>query len=157
MARWRSVKNSPKTIDSSSKEDENSLNIPTFFVRFKSFMVDLFMLYVPIVYLLAYLMFDGAKDFRNSELAGILSMAIYGLISIIFWVKSGQTPGKRAYDLVLIDNQSQKLLNPFRAFLRYIAFIFSATLIIGVLLPLFRKDKKALQDILTDTSVVYKI
>lgn len=153
MAKWRNVKKHPI---SKTQPEDSLAQLPSFFVRFKSFMIDLFMLYVPIVYLLAYLTFDGAKDFRNSESAGIASMTLYGAISIIFWIKSGQTPGKRAYDLVLIDNKTQEFLTIPKAVLRYLAFLLSSSLIVGALLPLFRKDKKALHDLITDTSVVYK-
>ena len=37
-----------------------------------------------------------------------ITMAIYGLIVIVLWVKKGQTPGFKAYDLILIDDKTKK-------------------------------------------------
>jgi len=159
MARWRKVKTN-KTTTKKNQDNQTQIdktdNIPTFFVRFKSFMIDLFMLYVPIVYALAYLVFNGASEFRNSSDAGALSMFLYGVLCVAFWSLKGQTPGKKAYDLKLIDNKTGKNLSIIKAIFRYLAFLLSATTFVGVLLAQFRADKKALHDLITDSSVVYE-
>ncbi|HEY9204242.1 MAG TPA: hypothetical protein VIM82_07910 [Sulfurimonas sp.] len=42
----------------------------------------------------------------------------------------------------------------FRAAVRFIAFLFTATTLLGLFLPLYRRDKKALHDIICKTIVV---
>jgi uncharacterized RDD family membrane protein YckC len=54
----------------------------------------------------------------------------------------------------LIDDNTKKPLSYPLAIARYLMFIFSAVTIVGVLLPFFRKDKKTLQDLLMQTSVI---
>jgi uncharacterized RDD family membrane protein YckC len=83
-----------------------------------------------------------------------ITMGIYGLLVIVLWVKKGQTPGFKAYDIILISDKDKKTLGFISALLRYFMFIVSAISIIGVLLPFFRKDKKTFQDLVMNTSVI---
>ncbi|PIF04130.1 MAG: hypothetical protein CSA86_03275 [Arcobacter sp.] len=157
MARWRDIKKkSTKQKKENKKEIQtivpNQSASPLF--RIKAFITDMFMIMMPIMYITTYIVLDGKDSFQGSELARWLTMALYGLIVIIFWVKKGQTPGFKAYDLILIDDKTKKTLGFFAAFLRYFMFIISAISIIGVLLPFFRKDKKTFQDLVMSTSVI---
>lgn len=157
MARWRDTKKA-KNKSSTIKIEESSTNIkglctsPLF--RFKAFVTDMFMIMMPIMYITTYVILDGKDAFQGSETARWLTMALYGLITIVFWVKKGQTPGFKAYDLKLIDDNSGKTLGYGLAIARYIMFILSAVSIIGFLLPFFRKDKKTFQDLIMQTSVI---
>jgi uncharacterized RDD family membrane protein YckC len=81
-------------------------------------------------------------------------MAIYGIITVIFWVRKGQTPGFKAYSLKLIDDHTKEKPSIILAVARYMMFIVSAVTIVGFLLPFFRKDKKTLQDVICQTSVI---
>ncbi|MEA2049627.1 MAG: RDD family protein [Campylobacterota bacterium] len=158
MARWRDIKKGK--INPNKKDKNDNISNDTFLIsasplhRIKAFITDMFMIMMPIMYLTTYVFMDGADAFKNSDMAHWVTMAIYGLITIIFWVKKGQTPGFKAYDLRLIDDNTQKLPTAPIAIFRYIMFIISAVSIIGALLPFFRKDKKTLQDIIMQTSVV---
>ena len=122
--------------------------------RFKAFITDMFMIMMPIMYITTYVILNGKDSFQGSELAKWVTMAIYGIIVIIFWVIKGQTPGFRAYDLILIDDKSKQTLGVVSATLRYILFIMSAVSILGIILPFFRKDKKTFQDLVMHTSVI---
>mgnify|MGYP006139744559 CR=1 FL=1 len=122
--------------------------------RFKAFITDMFMIMMPIMYITTYVILNGKDSFQGSELAKWITMAIYGIIVIIFWVIKGQTPGFRAYDLILIDDKSKQTLGVVSATLRYILFIMSAVSILGIILPFFRKDKKTFQDLVMHTSVI---
>ena len=157
MARWRDAKKG--NIKSTTKKVEEIVDIPkglctTPLYRIKAFITDMFMIMMPIMYLTTYVIMDGADSFKNSDMAHWISMIIYGLVTVIFWVKKGQTPGFKAYDLKLIDDNTGKTLGYGLSVARYMMFILSAVSIVGALLPFFRKDKKTLQDILMQTSVV---
>jgi uncharacterized RDD family membrane protein YckC len=157
MARWRDAKKGK--IKSSTKKVEDRTDIPNIVCtsplhRIKAFITDMFMIMMPIMYITTYLILDGKDSFQSNDIAHWISMFIYGLITVLFWVKKGQTPGFKAYDLKLIDDNTSKTLGYGLAIARYMMFILSAVSVVGALLPFFRKDKKTLQDLLMQTSVV---
>lgn len=157
MARWRDTKKGNITKKTDSKEQiqtviPNQSASPLF--RIKAFITDMFMIMMPIMYVTTYIILDGKDSFQGSEMARWITMGIYGLIVIVLWVMKGQTPGFKAYDLILIDDKTKQTLGFIPAILRYIMFIVSAISIIGVILPFFRKDKKTLQDLVMSTSVI---
>lgn len=160
MARWRDVKRGKVQQNDSKKEkrnfneDQKNTHNASTLDRFKAFITDMFMIMMPIMYITTYVIMDGKEDFQGNDAAHWITMAIYGLITVLFWVKKGQTPGFKAYDLILLNSKTKEKLTFLHASLRYLAFIFSAVTIIGFLLPFFRKDKKTLQDLLTGTSVI---
>nr|WP_321266783.1 RDD family protein [uncultured Sulfurimonas sp.] len=119
--------------------------------RVKAFITDMFMIYAPILYVTAYVIMDGKEDFQTSELAPLLGVTIYGLIYALLLSKFGQTPGKKAYDLKVVDAKDGEPIGFFKAIFRFIAFLFTATTLLGLLLPFYRKDKKALHDLLAGT------
>jgi len=81
-------------IKQSSLEVENNLKRATILIRVKAFIVDMFMIMMPILYIMTYFILPGAKEFQENDLAKFISALIYGVILIVFWMKSGQTPGK---------------------------------------------------------------
>ncbi len=122
--------------------------------RIKAFITDMFMIYMPILYIITYVFMDGKDDFQSSQFAPLIAVTIYGLIYATFLSKFGQTPGKKAYNIKVINSINHKNINFFQAILRFIAFLFTATTLLGLLLPLYRKDKKTLHDILASTITV---
>lgn len=146
MARWRDTKKAtiPKILNQSAS--------PLF--RLKAFITDMFMIMMPIMYMTTYVILSGKDSFQGSEMAKWITMCIYGIIVITLWVIKGQTPGFKAYDLILIDDKHKQTLGIVSATLRYIMFIISAISILGIILPFFRKDKKTFQDLVMNTSVI---
>jgi len=157
MARWRDTKKGKNTHKNIAEKKVPDLVLnqscsPLF--RIKAFITDMFMIMMPIMYITTYIILDGKDSFQGSEMARWITMVIYGLIVIILWVKKGQTPGFKAYDIILINDKDKKTLGFISATLRYFMFMISAISIIGVLLPFFRKDKKTFQDLVMNTSVI---
>jgi len=157
MARWRDIKKGKvdkKTVKDKSIHDivPNQSASPLF--RIKAFITDMFMIMMPIMYITTYIILDGKDSFQGNEFAHWITMVLYGAITITFWVKKGQTPGFKAYDLMLIDDKTQQTLGAINATLRYFMYLVSVISIIGVLLPFFRKDKKTFQDLVMGTSVI---
>jgi uncharacterized RDD family membrane protein YckC len=123
--------------------------------KIKALITDLFMIYAPILYLITYVILGGKDEFQSSTWAPLLGVTLYGLIYAFLLAKFGQTPGKKAYDIKVVDDKTFKNIGFFRAFARYVAFLFSATILLGLLTPLFRKDRKALHDIICSTVEIY--
>jgi len=119
--------------------------------RIKAFITDMFMIYMPILYFITYVVMSGKDAFQESQMASFSGVLLYGLIYAILLAKFGQTPGKKAYDLKVVDDKTFEQIGFFRAFLRFIAFLFSATILLGLFTPFYRKDKKALHDIICST------
>ena len=116
--------------------------------RVKALITDLFMIYMPIMFIITYGFLNGKDEFADSQLAPLIGTFIYGLIYALFLSKSGQTPGKKAYEIKVVNYNTLEKLSFTSAFIRFIAFLFSATIIVGLLFPFFRKDNKALHDLI---------
>ncbi|MEF3190950.1 MAG: RDD family protein [Campylobacterales bacterium] len=127
--------------------------LPIWTRRLKALIVDLFMLYVPLLYLEGYLLFDSLAQFRESVAGPMVATVLYLLIASLFVAKTGQTPGKRAYDL-RVERLSGGLLSWPQALWRQFAFLLSAMTVVGLFLPFFRADRRALHDILSASRVV---
>jgi uncharacterized RDD family membrane protein YckC len=156
MARWRDIKKGKKTLPKNKKQEEKKDIIISVspLHRIKAFITDMFMIMMPIMYITTYIVLDGKDSFQSNNLAHWITMAIYGLVTVIFWVKKGQTPGFKAYSIKLIDDNTKQTLTFGLAVARYFMFIISATTILGALLPFFREDKKTFQDLIMQTSVI---
>jgi uncharacterized RDD family membrane protein YckC len=157
MSRWRDVKQG-KIKKSKIKLQQQ--NIPhqiicaSLIIRIKAFITDMFMLMMPIMYITTYIILSGKDEFQSNQIARWLTMFVYGLIVILFWSKTGQTPGYKAYSLKLVTLNNNKDITFLRATLRYMLFIISAVSLVGIILPFFRKDKKTFQDLATNTCVI---
>jgi uncharacterized RDD family membrane protein YckC len=122
--------------------------------RIKAFITDMFMIYVPILYILAYIVLDGKEAFQASSGAQFIGVALYGIIYAAFVGTTGQTPGKKAYTIKVVDVNTLKKISYLRAFLRFVAFLFSATIALGLLMQFIRKDNRTLHDLLLKTVVI---
>ena len=151
--RFRDIK---KQSIKNKQEKENlpSVTYARFPDRIKAFITDMFMIYAPILYIITYVILDGKDEFQSSQLAPLIGVTLYGLIYAVLVSKFGQTPGKKAYLIKIIDFKTNKQIGFFRAFFRFIAFLFTATTLLGLLLPLYRKDNRALHDLLANTAVI---
>lgn len=149
--RFRKLKqtqNSHKTQQNSEKKKYLTAPYP---LKIKAFITDMFMIYAPILYIITYLILGDKDAFLHSEFAPFIGVLLYGLIYSILLAKFSQTPGKKAYSLRVLDASSGNKITFFQAFVRFVAFLFSATILIGLLFPLYRKDKKGLHDLIAHT------
>lgn len=153
--RWREIKQGKKA------PVEPDTTGPRFFAapvvqRVKALIIDVFMIYIPLLYLTTYIVLDGKEAFQSNQWAIFIDSLLFGLILALFWAKTGQSPGCRAYELKVIHVSSGEKPNFFQALWRYVAFLLAGTTVVGVLLAPFRQDKKNLHDLLSRTLVVSK-
>ena len=126
-------------------------------LKIKAFITDAFMLLMPIMYVVFYLVMDGREGFAEHRLAGWFYILIpLIIVQTIFMYKTGQTPGYRAYNITLIDENTKKKPSLFVILFRNLAAILSLFTILGWALMFFRKDNKTLHDLLSATAVVNK-
>jgi uncharacterized RDD family membrane protein YckC len=146
--RFRDLKKKSKN---SQNNDKQSVVYATYVDRIKAFITDLFMIYTPILYIITYVILGTKEQFQESTIAHISGIVLYGVIYAIFLSKTGQTPGKKAYEIKVVDEQTKENISFFRALLRFFVFIFGATILVGLILPLYNKKKKALHDMVVRT------
>jgi uncharacterized RDD family membrane protein YckC len=79
------------------------------------------------------------------------------VVTIIFWDKwRGATPGKKIVHIKIVDAKTFKDITNKQAITRSLGYIPSTLLFgIGFLMVAFRKDKRALHDLLAGTAVIY--
>jgi uncharacterized RDD family membrane protein YckC len=142
----------PKTSPLPQQDNYASVGL-----KIKAFLTDAFMLLMPIMYVVFYLVMDGREDFSEHRLAGWFYILIpLIIVQTIFMYKTGQTPGYRAYNITLIDENTKKKPSLFVVIFRNLAAILSFFTILGWALMFFRKDNKTLHDLLSATAVVHK-
>lgn len=149
--RFRNIK---KSIKHSEAKIRPKYIYANYALRVKAFITDIFMIYAPILYVIAYVAMNGKDDFQSSQVAPLMGVILYGLIYGVLIGKFGQTPGKKAYEIKVVDDKSGEYIGFFRALWRFFLFLFTATTMLGLFLPLYRRDKKALHDLICGTFVV---
>ncbi len=156
--RFRDVKQGrlSKETQKQTKTDD-SLPYATASQKLKAFLTDSFMLLMPIMYAVFYLVMGGREGFAAHKALGWLYILLpLVIVQTLFMFKSGQTPGYRAYDLELVDEKTRKRPSLFLIVFRNMAAILSAATLFGWMLMFIRKDKKNLHDLLSGTVVIQK-
>ena len=126
-------------------------------MKIKAFLTDAFMLVMPIMYVVFYLIMGGREGFAEHKALGWLYILIpLVIVQTIFMFKTGQTPGYRAYNLTLIDESSAKKPTLFTIVFRNISAVLSLFTFFGWIMMFFRKDHKTLHDLLSHTAVIMK-
>ncbi len=125
--------------------------------KLKAFVTDSFMLLMPIMYVVFYLVMGGREGFAEHKALGWLYILIpLIIVQTIFMVKTGQTPGYRAYDIEVVDARTGERPSLFLILFRNLSAVLSAATLFGWILMFFRKDNKNLHDLLSGTIVVKK-
>ncbi len=129
-----------------------------FWVRALAILIDTFIIMVPINYLLAiYFGFDAFRGEEPNQVATTIQFVLVSVTFSIFWVKTGQTPGKKAAQIKLVDAVTYEKVTFLQAFFRFVLYFLSFITIIGFFIPVFRKDKRALHDLIARTCVIYDL
>jgi uncharacterized RDD family membrane protein YckC len=125
--------------------------------KIKAFLTDAFMLVMPIMYIVFYLIMGGREGFAEHKALGWLYILVPLVIAqTVFMFKTGQTPGYRAYDLTLIDESTGEKPSLFIILFRNLCAVLSLFTFFGWIMMFFRKDHKTLHDLLSGTAVIVK-
>jgi uncharacterized RDD family membrane protein YckC len=125
--------------------------------RLKAFVIDSFMLLMPLLYLVFYAVYGSREAFAQHQLEGWLMILVpYYIITTLFFFFKGQTPGYKAYDIVLVAPKNHSTLSIVRLSLRFFFFMLTCVSLFGLLLPLIRKDRLTLFDLLSHTKPIEK-
>ena len=139
-----------------SKEDQTgALPYASIGSKTKAFITDLFMLLMPIMYAVVYLVMGGLQGFSEHLMEGWIYILVPNFIVVfLFFWKSAQTPGCRAYTIKLVDSKTGKKAHPLAIALRYYFELISIITVLGLMMAFFRKDRKCLHDLLSGTVLI---
>lgn len=152
MPRWRDVKH--KKVNKKADEEKEVIRYAKIPDRIKAFLTDTFMITMPILYIVIYLIMGSREEFRAHMGKGWLYIVIFHYIIVVsLWIFKSQTPGMKAYDIKIVSKNLKKI-NIIQATIRYFLMPISILSIIGLLIAFFRKDRQTLHDILSFTLMV---
>ena len=126
--------------------------------KIKAFLTDSFMLMMPILYVVIYFVMGGREEFAAEKMLGWLYIFIpLVIVQTLFMIKTSQTPGYRAYNLEIIDEQTGKRPTAFIILFRNLCAVLSFFSFFGWIMMFFRKDAKTLHDLLSRTAIIQKL
>ncbi|UFS62446.1 RDD family protein [Sulfurimonas sp. HSL-3221] len=166
--RWREIKH---TKPKRRPESAPKVTYADFKSRALAFITDIFMIGIPItlIIMIAFghdqmmnsaggtdvLMNPAeAKQHAPNPYASITQMLLYAVTFVLFWHKSGQTPGKKMMQIRVVDAQTFRTASWSRLFLRFVGYFLSALTLVGFFTGLLRRDGRALHDLLSGTAVI---
>ena len=168
MARWKDVKKNKHTTESNSKK---TVYYAGFWSRLLALSVDVFMIGIPIS-ILIYFAFgyetmqnqpgfvdaiEGLKpEQRANPLIPLLTMSLWSLITLGFWTKTGQTPGKKMAHIEIVDNKTLKKASFLKLLVRLLFFIMPIFAFFSLFIMFLNPKKRTLHDMLSGTAVIYK-
>jgi uncharacterized RDD family membrane protein YckC len=166
MSRWREVKQgkaNPKKSAKAKKGDreketisDESLCAPVT-LRLKAFLTDTFMITMPILYIVIYLIMGSREGFRDHMGEGwLIILAVHMAAVLLFWYFKAQTPGMKAYDLYLVDPETKKRPGIVKLLLRYVMLQTAILSIIGLFIPWILKSRAGLHDLVSGTCIVWR-
>lgn len=164
--RTKTPKKNTKTI----KPSKPVIHYAPFWSRVLGFCTDIFMIGLPISLLIILLFgYDqthtaGGIDviMQNKEalknppnpLVSIVQLFVFMLVTIGFWHKDGQTPGKKLARIRVVDARTLDNAPYWKLIIRFIGYFISLISLIGFFIGLLRRDKRTLHDLLSGTAVI---
>jgi uncharacterized RDD family membrane protein YckC len=155
--RFRDVKKGKvRPIEKEEKEVKGSISFAPNIQKIKSAITDSFMLLMPIMYIVFYLVMDGREGFAEHKLEGWIYILVpFILVQSLFMFKgNGQTPGYRNYNLKVVDMETLETPPLSKIVLRNLSMLLSIVTIFGWLMMFLRKDRRGLHDLLSGTAVI---
>ena len=137
-------------------DDVHAIPYASNFEKTKAALTDTFMLLMPIMYIVFYLVMDGREGFAQHKLLGW----IYILVPLILiqtafmYFGKGQTPGYKAYNLRVVDSQTLEAPPVWALLFRNMLMPLALATVFGWLMMFFRKDHRGLHDLLSQTVVI---
>jgi uncharacterized RDD family membrane protein YckC len=131
-----------------------------FWVRLVAFIIDAVI--VSVIGTVAFMVFGesfwegvvvGETPDQTAEITVNVWPSLFSFVySVFFLAIWSTTPGKRILNIYVLDGQGRKRLGLIRAVVRTLATFLSAIiLLIGYLMVAFRRDKRALHDLIAGT------
>ena len=154
--RFRDIKQGRVSSAASSEKRTKPSTVisPDKRTRSKAFITDSFMLLMPIMYIVFYLVMGGREGFQANMLLGWIDILVpLAFVQIAFIAKTGQTPGMRAYNIRVVDSRTHQPAGFGQIVLRQVLAPFFR-LFFGWVLMFFRADHRLPQELLSRTALI---
>lgn len=167
--RWREIKqNRQKKPRNTGKP---KVRYAGFKERAMAFVTDVFMIGIPIT-LIIMIAFghdqmmqsaggvdvlmnpSEAQKHAPNPYASATQMLLYAVTFVLFWHRSGQTPGKKMMKIKVVDASTFETASWGRLLLRFFGYFISFITLIGFFTGLYRRDGRALHDLISGTAVI---
>jgi len=137
-----------------------------FWIRLCSSITDLFLIFLPILYIVIYFVPGLQDQFLEGfliddsllyEFQFIMNFFVGLEIVLMLWLWNGATFGKKLFNLRIIkkNGNSLSLIDAIRHYLSTLIYFIPLVFIISILMVVFRKDKRTLHDLIAGTVVIY--
>jgi len=134
---------------------KKTIHYAGFWLRLLAIITDTFLIVLPSGILVGLLFGQTAlENPQASPEAGVFQVTLLAIIHIIMWHKFGQTPGKKAAFLKVVDASTFENASYLKLTLRFGLYFLSMISLIGFFIGIFRTDKKMLHDLLSATTVI---
>ena len=158
MSRWRDVKKGKveekKIKTPKSNKEKLVLKNSSLMLRFKAFLTDTFMLTMPLMYIVTYLVMGSLEDFSSQKAIGwFYIMLPHFLLVTSLWFFKRQTPGMKAYDLYIVDSVTGQKPTVISIVNRYMFTTISIAFIFTMFIPFLNKSRRTLQDFVSGTII----
>ncbi|MFK5881419.1 MAG: RDD family protein [Sulfurospirillum sp.] len=151
--RWRDAKKGKFKHKTEIKKE--TLHISPIINRIKAFLTDAFMIFMPIIYVVFYVVMGSREEFRANMLMGWLCILIpHFIITTLFLYIKNQTPGYKAYNIKLSTFKHTKPTFV-QISVRYIVFTITIFAFPLLFIPFFTKQKLGLPDYISATVPLY--
>lgn len=122
----------------------------------KAFLTDTFLIFIPLVYFVIYVIMGGREGAEIDKLItwAYISIPFLIILTIFMYKDEGKTPGLRSQSLKVIDFHTLDKPSLFSIIFRNFALILSILTFFGWIIMFFRKDKRGLHDLLSNTCII---
>jgi len=155
--RFRDVKQGKTVEVAEKKKTSNPINhYVSVSLRIKAFLTDVFMILMPLLYFVIYVIMGSLQDASHEKLLSwIYALIPYIIIISIFMIKDkGRSPGMRSQSIQVVNSITLSQASTFTIIFRNMSFLLTLSVPFIWILPFFRKDNKTLHDLLSATAVV---
>jgi uncharacterized RDD family membrane protein YckC len=125
-------------------------------LRAKAFLTDIFMLFMPFIYFVIYIIMGGLEEASHEKLLtwGYSLLPFLVLITIFMFKDNGRTPGERSQSLKVIDFDTLDKPSLFSIIFRNLTLVLTLIIPFAWFVMIFRKDSRTLHDFLSNTCVI---
>lgn len=145
--------------------------------RLKAFITDMFLINMPLLYFVVYIIMGDKESFQHNHIVITLCEVMYCFILFLFLRFTGQTPGFRYAEIMLCSNtnndkskkqsSNEKSIkdshsykyaptpNSLQLFIYLLVWLIELSFFLWIF-SFFRKDKKTLHEIFSQTHIIYK-
>ena len=170
--RWRNIKKNSTVSTVPDTDKKAQVRYAGFWSRVMGITTDIFIIGLPISILMMVLFghdqmesagaldvlthAEAAQTNAPDPIASILQIILWMAITVTLWNKTGQSPGMKMAQIKIVDAKTLEAASLPKLIIRFVGYLVSTISLIGFFIGLFRKDKRALHDLLSGTAVIYE-